>query len=74
MLFLLAGLISGKVVPPAAQASDIYLTATAALPPLVYAVGLILRPKRRILGMGVDSLTVLAPYLIGVSGLFVISH
>ena len=74
VLFLLAGLISGKAVLPAAQTSDIYLTAIAALLSLIYAVGLILRPNKRILGMGVDSLTVLALYLIGVAGLFAISH
>ena len=70
VLFLLAGLISGKAVLPLAQASDIYLTAIAILLSLVYAVGLILRPRRRVLGMGVDSLAVLVLYLIGVAGLF----
>jgi len=73
VLFLAAGLISGKAVLPLAHASDIYLTAIAILLSVVYAIGLLLRPKKRILGMGVDSLTVLVLYLISVAGLFTIS-
>jgi cation:H+ antiporter len=73
VLFLLAGLVSGKAVLPVAHASDIYLTAIAILLSLIYAVGLVLRPKRRVLGMGVDSLAVLAVYLVGVAGLFGVS-
>ena len=70
VLFLIAGLISGKAVLPVAQASDIYLTAIAILLSIVYAVGLLFRPRTRVLGMGVDSLTVLVLYLVGVAGLF----
>jgi cation:H+ antiporter len=73
VLFLLAGLISGKAVLPQAQSSDIYLTALAALLTVVYAVGLIFRPRRRVLGMGVDSLVVLIAYLVGVAGLFAVA-
>lgn len=72
VLFLLATLLSGKAVLPAAQASDIYLTALAALLTLVYVVGLIFRPSRRIAGMGIDSLVVLIVYAVGVAGLFAI--
>lgn len=72
VLFLVAGLISGKAVLPAAHASDIYLTALAALLSSIYAVGLVLRPERRILGMGVDSLAVLVLYLLGIVGLFAV--
>ena len=72
VLFLLATLLSGKAVLPAAQASDIYLTALAALLTLVYVVGLLFRPSRRIAGMGVDSLVVLVVYAVGVAGLFAI--
>ncbi len=72
VLFLLATLLSGKAVLPAAQASDIYLTALAGLLTLVYVVGLLFRPSRRIAGMGVDSLVVLVVYAVGVAGLFAI--
>lgn len=73
VLFLLATVISGSAVLPRANASDIYLTALAALLTLVYVVGLIFRPQRRILGMGVDSFIVLALYALGIGGLFAIS-
>ena len=55
VLFLLAGVISGKAVLPQAQSSDIYLTALAVPLTAVYAFGLLFRPKRRVLGLGVDS-------------------
>lgn len=73
VLFLVATLISGKAVLPEANASDIYLTALAALLTLVYTVGLIFRPRRRIAGMGVDSFVVLLLYVAGIGGLFAIS-
>lgn len=73
VLFLVATLISGKAVLPQANASDIYLTAVAALLTLVYAVGLVFRPQKRIAGMGVDSLVVVLLYLAGVGGLVAIS-
>jgi cation:H+ antiporter len=73
VLFLIAGLISGKAVLPEAQSSDIYLTAHAALLTAIYAFGLLFRPQRRLLGIGVDSLLVLAVYLVGIGGLFAIA-
>jgi len=73
VLFLAATVISGQAVLPAAHTSDIYLTALAILLTLVYAVGLILRPRRRILGMGVDSLVVLLLYAVGLLGLFALT-
>ncbi|MCB5291156.1 sodium:calcium antiporter [Arthrobacter sp. SO3] len=73
VLFLAAVLISGKPVLPQAHATDIYLTAVAILLTLVYMLGLIFRPRRKILGMGVDSLVVLVLYLLGVAGLFAVA-
>jgi cation:H+ antiporter len=72
VLFLVATLISGKAVLPHANASDIYLTALAAVLTLVYTVGLIFRPQKRIAGMGIDSLVVLVLYITGIGGLFAI--
>ena len=73
VLFLLAVLVSGKSVLPAAQASDIYLAALGILLTCVYAVGLIFRPRRQVLRMGIDSITVISLYLIGLLGLFAIA-
>jgi cation:H+ antiporter len=73
VLFLVAVLISGKPVLPQAHATDIYLTALAILLTLTYMLGLIFRPRRKILGMGMDSLIVLVLYLLGVVGLFAVA-
>jgi cation:H+ antiporter len=73
LLFLIATVISGKAVLPSANSSDIYLTAIGILLTLVYAIGLIVRPSRRIAGMGIDSLIVLCLYLLGIAGLFTIA-
>jgi len=73
VLFLPAGLLSGQAVLPQAQDTDIYLTAVGALLTLVYLVGLIFRPQRRIARMGVDSLVVLVLYLLALGGLFAIA-
>ena len=73
VLFLVATIISGKAVLPAANSSDIYLTALGILLTVVYIVGLIFRPSRKIAGMGVDSFIVLCLYLLGIVGLFAIA-
>jgi cation:H+ antiporter len=74
VLFLPAVIISGKAVLPDAQASDIYLAGLGVLLTCVYAAGLIFRPKRQILRMGVDSLAVLVLYALGIGGLFAIAR
>jgi cation:H+ antiporter len=73
VLFLVATVLSGKAVLPQANASDVYLTALAAVLTLVYAIGLVFRPRRRLIGMGVDSFIVVVLYLVGVAGLVAIT-
>jgi cation:H+ antiporter len=73
VLFLLATLLSGKAVLPHAHATDIYLTALGILLTLVYAAGLLFRPRHRIARMGADSFVVLILYALGVAGLFAIA-
>jgi len=74
VLFLVASLLSGSAVLPQAQATDIYLTALGVLLTVVYIYGLIFRPRRMILRMGLDSFTVLLLYALGVAGLVAISR
>jgi cation:H+ antiporter len=69
VLFLLATLVSGKAILPDAQASDLYLTALGALLTVVYMVGLLFRPSRQHARLGLDSIVVLALYVVGVAGL-----
>ena len=69
VLFLFATVISGKAVLPNAHPSDLYLTGLGALLTVVYMVGLIFRPSRQHARMGVDSIAVLALYVVGAVGL-----
>jgi cation:H+ antiporter len=74
VLFLLAGLLSGRAVLPQAASTDIYLTGLGILLTTVYLCGLIFRPHRRLLSMGVDSLTVLVLYALGIAGLVAVAY
>jgi cation:H+ antiporter len=69
VLFLLATLLSGKPVLPTAHNTDIYLTALGVVLTIVFMVGLIFRPRRQYLRMGLDSIAVLIIYLVGIVGL-----
>ena len=72
VLFLPATLLSGQSALPQAKNTDIYLASLGALLTAVYIYGLIFRPKRQFLNLGIDSLVVLVLYLVGVVGLFTI--
>ncbi len=74
VLFLAATLLSGQAVLPQAHNTDIYLASLGILLTTVYITGLIFRPKRQILHMGIDSLVVLVFYVVGTVGLFAIAH
>lgn len=73
VLFLFATLFSGETVLPGAQKTDIYLTGLAMLLTIVYIWGLLFRPKKQLLNLGIDSLIVLVLYILGIAGLFIIS-
>jgi len=73
VLFMVATVISGKSVLPQAHKIDIYLTGLGILLTIIYVCGLMFRPRKQILLMGVDSFIVLIVYLIGLLGLFVIN-
>ena len=69
VLFLPATVIGGEAVLPAAGRSDIYLTALGAILTIIYMAGLVFRPAKNHARMGVDSIAVIAIYLIGLAGL-----
>jgi cation:H+ antiporter len=73
VLFLLATLLSGRSVLPLAQDSDVYLAGLGILLTAVYVAGLIFRPTRQLLGMGLDSLAVLGLYGLGAAGLVAVA-
>lgn len=74
VLFLLATLLSGQAVLPQAHKSDIYLAALGILLTCVYITGLIFRSRRQVARMGLDSLTVIVLYVVGMLGLFALSR
>ena len=74
VLFLLASLLSGQAALPQAKSTDIYLTGLGSLLTAIYLYGLIFRPRRRILRMGIDSLLVLILYAIGIVGLIAVAY
>jgi cation:H+ antiporter len=74
VLFLVANLLSGGAVLPQARDTDIYLTALGVLLTAIYITGLIFRPKRQLLSMGIDSLAVVVTYALGIVGLFVVAR
>lgn len=73
VLFLFATLISGNAVLPTAGNTDIYLAGLGMLLTTIYSVGLIFRPKQKIIGIGIDSFVVLILYIIGILGLIAIA-
>lgn len=73
VLFLPATFLSKQSVLPQAQNTDIYLASLGALLTAVYIYGLIFRPKRQFLCLGIDSIVVLIIYIVGTVGLFTIS-
>ena len=72
VLFLLATVVSGKAVLPNAHPSDLYLTGLAAVLTVVYLAGLLFRPAKEHARLGIDSITVLGLYVVGVVGLIAI--
>lgn len=74
VLFLLATLISGQAVLPRAQKTDMYLTGIAMILTIVYTWGLMFRPRKQVLYMGIDSFIVLVLYILGIVGLFAVSN
>lgn len=65
-LFIVADLFSDKAVVQHANASDIWFAAIGILLTATYIVGLIFRPRRQFLRMGLDSVLVIVVYVAGV--------
>lgn len=68
-LFLVANLLTGEAVLPSANGSNLYLAAFGIVLISVYMIGLLIRSRRSVLRMGIDSWLVLAIYAVGMYGL-----
>jgi cation:H+ antiporter len=68
-LFLLADLLAGKPVLQTVTTSSTWLAGVGVIVTAIYAVGLIVRPQRKIAGLGPDSWLVFVFYVFGIVGL-----
>ncbi|HEU4977904.1 MAG TPA: hypothetical protein VFT42_03315 [Solirubrobacteraceae bacterium] len=73
-LFLLADLVAGKAVLPAAGRLNSWLAALGVALTVVFCAGVISRPGRRMLRLGADSWLALVIFALGLAGLFAIPH
>jgi cation:H+ antiporter len=69
----MADLLAGRPTLPAAKASDVWLAGVGILVTVVYVIGIVMRPRRTRLRMGLDSRLVIVLYVLAVIGLFAIS-
>ncbi len=74
VLFVVGTAVSGHSILSGAGHADVYLTALGIVLTAVYVYGLIFRPRRQILRMGIDSFVVLALYLAGIAGLVALAR
>ena len=65
--FLLADLLAGSPVLPTASDQSLWLGATGAVVTAIFAYGLLVRPEKKIVLVGRDSLLVLITYLAAVA-------
>jgi cation:H+ antiporter len=72
-LFLMADLLAGKPVLQTVSASSSWLGGIGVVVTAVFAGGLVLRPPRKLVGIGPDSWLVVLFYLVGLAGLVRIS-
>jgi cation:H+ antiporter len=71
-LFLLADILAGKPVLHSVSASSTWLGGMGAIVTGIFAIGLVVRPRRKTLGVGPDSLFVVLAYALGIWGLAVL--
>lgn len=69
VLFIVASMISGNAILPSLKPSDMYLTGIGILLTGIYMIGMIIRPRKQFLYMGIDSIVVLIVYAVSVVGL-----
>jgi cation:H+ antiporter len=69
-LFLVADLIAGRAILSTATQNDMWFAALGVLLTGIYIIGLIVRPRRLFLRVGLDSLLVLVLYVAGIAVLF----
>jgi cation:H+ antiporter len=72
-LFLLADILAGKPVLQTVTANSSWLGGVGVVVTAIFAAGLVLRPQKKVLKLGPDSIFVVIAYVIGLAGLMRIS-
>jgi cation:H+ antiporter len=72
-LFLIADLVAGQPVLPSESAPNAFIGGTGLVMTTVFVAGIILRPRRRHAGLGLDSWLVILVYGLGLWGLYVVT-
>jgi len=72
VLFLMADVLAGTPALPSAAHTDRWMAGLGIVLTAIYVVGLVVRPKRNIRGMGADSLGVVIAYALGIVGLLLV--
>jgi cation:H+ antiporter len=72
-LFFVADLVAGQPVLPAEGKANAWIGCVGLLMTAVFVSGIVLRPQRRHLGLGLDSWVALVIYALGIWGLVVVS-
>jgi cation:H+ antiporter len=73
-LFLVADLLAGKPVLPAAGILNSWLAVLGVALTVIFAAGVITRPSRRLIRLGPDSITATAVFALGIAGLLALPH
>ena len=73
-LFLLADILAGKPVLTSVSNNSMWLGGMGLVVTAIFAMGLLFRPRHKVLGLGPDSLFVLVAYAIGIWGLIYITN
>ena len=74
VLFVVADLVGGRPALPSAAATDVWMAGLGVVLSAIYVTGLVLRPRRRVLGIGPDSAIAVLVYALGIVGLAVIAN
>jgi cation:H+ antiporter len=72
-LFLMADLLAGKPVLQTVDTSSTWLGGIGVIVTAIFAAGLVMRPPKKVLGVGPDSLLVVLIYLLAILGLLKIA-
>jgi cation:H+ antiporter len=73
-LFLVADIVAGQPVLPAAGSLNAWLASLGVGLTAIYAMGVIIRPLHCRFRLGPDSLLAIALFALGIAGLFVVPH